>query len=271
MCLPACIPTVAARLRAEPGRRRFLKAAAFAPAAAAAAALSAPVFAQNPRQIADLTHSFTPEFPTFAGTPGLSINILASGAYNAQEWTVNEHAGTHMDAPLHFSADGLSADQIPHEQLISPLAVVDIREKAQQNPDAQLTPDDLQKWENQNGPLPQNAVVAMLSGWGELTRSPKFRGADDQNTLHFPGFHPEAAHMMMSERQIVGMAVDTLSLDYGPSADFEVHYAWLPSGRWGLECVNNLHKLPPVGATLFAGAPKVKGATGGQSRLLAVF
>ena len=269
MCLPNCLPTVAARLRAEPSRRRFLKAAALAPAAAAA--FTAPVFAQGaPRRVVDLTHPFGPEFPTFFGEPGISVNILASGKYNAQEWLVNEHAGTHMDAPLHFSENGLSADQVPAEQLVSPLAVVDIREKAAANPDAQVTPDDLRQWESRNGTLPENACVAMLSGWGKLTNSPKFRGADDDGALHFPGFHAEAADMMMRERNVVGMAVDTLSLDYGPSSAFEVHYSWLPTGRWGLECVAELEKLPPVGATLFAGTPKVRGATGGQARLLAV-
>ena len=271
MCPPNCLPTVAARMRAEPARRGFLKAAALAPAFAAAAALAPPAFAHGPRRrVVDLTHVFGPEFPTFFGEPGIAVNILASGKYNSQEWLVNEHAGTHMDAPLHFSENGLAADQIPPEQLVSPLAVVDIREKAAANPDAQVTPDDLRRWESRNGPLPENACVAMLSGWGELTASGKFRGEDSGGTMHFPGFHSEAAEMMMTERRVVGMAVDTLSLDHGPSSDFEVHYSWLPTGRWGLECVAALEKLPPLGATLFVGSPKVRGATGGQSRLLAV-
>ncbi len=42
-----------------------------------------------------------------------------------------------------------------------------------------------------------------------------------------------------------------------------MHYAWLPSGRWGIECIANLEALPAKGATLIAGAPKIKGATGG--------
>ena len=266
MCHPNCIATVAERLGAEPPRRRFLKAAAMAPLAAA---FAPPVFAQSAK-IIDLTHPFSPDFPTFSGKPGISVNILASGSYNSQEWLVNEHAGTHMDAPLHFSENGLSSDQIPPEQLISPLAVVDIRRKSADNPDAELSPDDLQMWESQNGRIPENAVVAMLSGWGELTGAPKFRNADQDGTMHFPGFHPEAAEFLMTERQVVGMAVDTLSLDHGPSSDFPVHYSWLPTGRWGLECVARLDTLPPVGATLFVGSSMVVGATGGQTRLLAV-
>ena len=275
MCLPNCLPTVARRMRDEPPRRRFLKAAALAPVAAvpALSPLSPAALAQNAdggRRVVDLTHVFTPEFPTFYNGTGITVNILASGSYNSQEWLVNEHAGTHMDAPLHFSENGLSADQIPPEQLVSPLAVVDIREKSHANPDAQLTPDDLRRWESANGEIPQGAVVAMLSGWAEFVHSKKFRNADDDGTMHFPGFHPEAAEFMMTERNVVGMAVDTLSLDHGPSADFPVHYDWLPTGRWGLECVAEMHQLPPVGATIFVGSPKVRGATGGQTRILAL-
>lgn len=88
--------------------------------------------------------------------------------------------------------------------------------------------------------------------------------------MHFPGFHADAAAFLMEERQVIGMAVDTLSLDYGRSADFAVHYAWLPSNRWGLECVANLASLPATGATLVVGGPKVLGATGGPSRVMAL-
>jgi kynurenine formamidase len=88
--------------------------------------------------------------------------------------------------------------------------------------------------------------------------------------LHFPGFHPESTDWLMKERRVRGMAVDTMSLDYGASKDFKTHYAWLPSGRWGLESVANLDRVPPRGATLVVGAPKIRGATGGPTRVLAL-
>jgi kynurenine formamidase len=66
------------------------------------------------------------------------------------------------------------------------------------------------------------------------------------------------------------LAVDTLSLDHGPSTGFETHVVWLPTGRWGLENVANLGLAPPVGATIVVGAPKIKGATGGPTRVLAL-
>jgi kynurenine formamidase len=66
----------------------------------------------------------------------------------------------------------------------------------------------------------------------------------------------------------VGLAVDTLSLDPGSSKDFRTHATWLPAGRWGIENIANLEQVPPTGATLIAGVPKVQGATGAPARIL---
>jgi kynurenine formamidase len=182
---------------------------------------------------------------------------------------VNEHTGTHIDAPLHFSADGRSVAEIPIENLVVPLVIIDIREKASANADAQVTPDDVKAWVSKHGPIPDKACVAMLSGWDAFASGPKFRNADDKKAMHFPGFHVEATKMLAETTSASGIGVDTLSLDFGPSPDFAAHYAWLPTGRWGLECLANLASLPAKGATLVIGAPKIRGATGGPCRVMA--
>jgi len=89
-------------------------------------------------------------------------------------------------------------------------------------------------------------------------------------TFHFPGFSPEAAAWLLRERRVAGIAVDTMSLDNGTSGEFKTHQLWLPSGRWGLENVANLDKVPEAGATLVVGAAKVKDATGGLARVMAL-
>ena len=43
--------------------------------------------------------------------------------WNATRLDLYSHCGTHMDAPIHFSADGAPADQIPAEDLVVPLVV----------------------------------------------------------------------------------------------------------------------------------------------------
>jgi kynurenine formamidase len=257
-------------------RRGFVHGAGLAAAAGAAAAVAPPVRAAEPRsftRVVDLTHVLGPDFPTYDGGSNLEMETLvtlAKDGYNMYRWQLVEHTGTHMDAPIHFGEGVQSADEIPIENLVVPLAIVDIRAKAQDDADAQLTPDDLQAFEAEHGPIPDGACVAMLSGWDARASGPEFRNADGDGVMHFPGFHIEAAQYLMGERGAVGIAVDTLSLDYGRSADFATHYAWLPTNRWGLEAVARLAELPPTGATLVAGGPKIKGATGGPSRVLAL-
>lgn len=196
------------------------------------------------------------------------MTALEKDGYNMYRWHVVEHTGTHMDAPIHFS-DQSDASKIPVEQLVVPLVVVDITARAADDPDTQLTPDDIEAWVASNGELPDGCCVAMNSGWGDHLRSDKFRNADSDGVMHFPGFHAEASAMLL-ERNVNGIAVDTLSLDHGASKDFATHYSWLPANRWGLECVANLGEMPPVGATLVVGGPTIEGATGGPSRIIAL-
>jgi kynurenine formamidase len=88
--------------------------------------------------------------------------------------------------------------------------------------------------------------------------------------MHFPGVHVDAAQMLLEERHVVGLAVDTLSIDHGPSTEFPTHRKWLPAGRWAVEGLANLAKLPAVGATIVVGGPTIVGATGGPSRIFAL-
>ena len=255
--------------------RRDLFKAAPAAAVGAAGALAAPEALAQARRVVDLTHTLSEDFPTFGGSPGVTrekpVDFEKDG-YNLYVLTVNEHTGTHLDAPLHFSADGASVDEIPVERLACPLCVVDIRGKAAENPEAQVTPDDLRAWIGSHGPIPDGACVAMNSGWGDKVGGLGFRNADSARpgTLRFPGFHVEAAEMLMEETGAVALGVDTLSLDHGPSPDFATHYAWLPTGRYGIECMANLDQLPASGATLMVGAPKTRGGTGGPARVMAL-
>ncbi|MDA5557984.1 cyclase family protein [Shimia sp. MMG029] len=254
-------------------RREFFRAGAAAGAVAAVGATSAtPVRAHNHGGITDLTYSLSPEFPTYGGAPGFGTEAVfefAKDGFNLLNLTIAEHTGTHIDAPLHFSADGHSVDEIPVENLIAPICVVDIAARAAEDADTTVTPDDLKAWIADNGEIPDGACVAMHSGWGAHVATERFRGFDGQ-AQHYPGFHVEAAQMLMEETGAASIAVDTLSLDPGNSADFATHYAWLPSNRFGIENVANLDKLPASGATVFIGAPKFAGGTGGPARIIAM-
>ncbi|WP_205909035.1 cyclase family protein [Neorhizobium lilium] len=263
-------------------RRGLLKSGfTFGLGAATAVASNPPVaIAATSAKIAfsetiDLSHALYEGFPTFSGDKWFTVEHLATFAkdkVNLNRWTIVEHSGTHVDAPIHFSADGMTADMIPISDMIVPLVVIDIRARAADNPDTSLTPDDITRWEAKNGVLPEGCCVVMNSGWHKLLGNPKFTGNDDQKRNHTPGFHAEAAHFLITERKVKGIGVDTLSLDTGLNSGgaFPVHYEWLGSGRWGVECLANLDAIPEVGAHLLLGTPKVRGATGGPTRAIAL-
>jgi kynurenine formamidase len=166
----------------------------------------------------------------------------------------------------------MSVDLIEIADLVVPLAVIDIRARAAEDADAALTPDDIKAWEAANGELPEGCCVAMNSGWHKLLNQPKFTGRDAEGRNHTPGFHAETAEFLITERQVKGIAVDTLSLDRGlaSAGEFPVHYQWLGSGRWGVEAIAGLDDLPAKGAMLVVAGPKVRGGTGGPSRVIAL-
>lgn len=225
------------------------------------------------RQLVDLSHVLSPGFPLFPGGQPMTNETLVTvekDGYYLNRVSYGEHSGTHMDAPNHFIKGGTSAENLPIENFIVPLAVCDISAKAAQNPDAEVTIDDLVAWERAHGRLLPNSFVMMNSGWDTRASDPKaYLNADSSNTMHFPGFSPEASAFLVNSRQISGIGVDTLSLDFGAASTFKTHVNILGAGKYGLENVANLGKLPPRGATLMVGVPRFENGSGGPVRLIA--
>ncbi len=225
--------------------------------------------------VLDLTHPLSPAFPIWPGNVPIKVTntaTIAKDGYFANQWLLAEHHGTHLDAPAHFAPKGVTAERLDAACLLVPAVVIDIRERARKNADAVVTIDDLKAWEKAHGRLPRQCGVFLNSGWdAKAGDAQAFLGLDRSKTLHFPGFSKEACAFLLAERDVAGLAVDTLSLDFGASKEFAVHKLWLGAGKWGLECVANLGQLPPAGVTVFVGAPKVVGASGGPTRVLAVW
>mgnify|MGYP001827119310 CR=1 FL=1 len=206
MCHVCVMESVKARMLS---RRQFLSAAPAATIGAAGLATASRATAQTSGRVVDLTYAIDEAFPTWSGPPGISIEQLAKfeeSGFNAFSLQVGDHTGTHIDAPLHFSADGQSVEEIPAESLICPLCVIDIREKADANDDAEVTPEDLSAWISRNGDIPDGALVAMNSGWQQHVETPKFIGFDGDGVRHYPAFHVEAAQMLMENTGAVALS-----------------------------------------------------------------
>jgi kynurenine formamidase len=230
------------------------------------------------KRILDLTHTLSKDFP-FIPVPGITfpfaltpIATLEKNGVAANRWSIHEHIGTQIDAPNHFAAGGKGLDALAVESLVVPLAVIDIRKRAGGDADTAVTVADIAAWERQHGRLPENAAVFMYSGWdARVGHAQAFINADATHTMHFPGFSSDAAAFLLEERVVAGIGVDTLSIDPGLDKKFRTHALWLGGGKWAVEAVANLGQVPAAGATVFIGAPKVKDATGGPVRILAVW
>ncbi len=254
-------------------RRDLFRGSAAAGLATAATGLvgARAAMAQGTGRVVDLTHTYDEAFPTYDGAPGIAYEpAVRYEDANYQLWklTLFEHTGTHIDAPLHFTEDGTSVDALEPASLMCPLCVIDIAAKAMDDANAMVTAEDVEAWISANGDIPAGSCVAMMSGWAAKVGDPSFRNTPD-GTLAFPGFAREATDMLL-EMDVAAIGVDTLSLDPGNSADFAVHFSWLPAGRYGIENLANLDRMPAAGATVFVGAPKHRGGTGGPARVMAV-
>jgi kynurenine formamidase len=273
MCLPGTIEAVREQ-QPQLTRRTVLAGGG---AAALAALLPGEATAQKRRgrrrsRVVDLTHTFTAGFPVYVGAAPTrrTINNYTPDGYYAQEWTFGEHSGTHMDAPGHFVEGGRLTPQLKARELILPVVVIDISQRAASDPDAVVTVDDLRRYERRHGRISRTALVAMNAGWDAKLGTPEFTGGS-LGDYHFPGFGEDAIDFMIRRDRGAAIAVDTLSLDPGNSATFPVHNKWLAADKYGLENVKNLGKLPPRGATAIVGVIPWQAGSGGPARVLATY
>jgi len=193
--------------------------------------------------------------------------------YASARYAASEHGGTHIDSPIHFGKDQATTEQIPLSRLIGPAAAIDISAACEKDPDYRLSVADIVSWERKHGSIPDGAIVLVHTGWGKFwSERKRYLGSDatgDATHLHFPGISREAAEFLVTRRKISGVGIDTASLDHGPSKDFIAHQIINGANIYGLENVANLEQVPATGATLIALPMKIKGGTGGPTRIIA--
>ena len=231
--------------------------------------------------IVDLSHAYgedTLYWPTSPSTfekEELSFGQTAGGwFYSAYSICTPEHGGTHLDAPIHFAADGLATDSIPLEDLIGNAVVIDISRQAAADRNYRLSAKDVRAFEDQHGRIQPGDIVLLRTGWSRFWPDAKaYLGDDtpgDASRLEFPSFGAEAARVLVEERQVAVLGVDTASTDFGKSTDFIVHRIAAARNVSNLENLTNLDRLPPKGALVFALPLKIAGGSGGPVRVVAL-
>jgi isatin hydrolase len=210
------------------------------------------------------------ELPTGACTCSL-------GPYVTHFFILDEHAGTHVDAPSHYFRDGDSSEKIDLSKLIGPAAVVDLRHldgEAENGASPPITVAHLEAWEEEHGHFEPGEVVLLLTGWTKHY----VRGEDGRAFLHEPVVlqsrpawpAPEAdAAIFLHERGVTTVGIDAPSVGSAEEGN-EVHRAGLSREMAFIEGLTNLERLPARGASFVFLPLKIAVASGAPGRAIAV-
>ncbi|XP_015928189.1 isatin hydrolase [Parasteatoda tepidariorum] len=227
-------------------------------------------------QLVDLTHVFDNTTLYWVTEPSLVLNVTYNGTlpdkniwYQKDQIYGATHGGTHMDAPCHFAKGRWCVSDIPLERLVVPAVVVDVSQEV--NSDSHLTKDLLLAWEDIHGQIPDNSLLLVYTGWSKYWPDRlNYTGTEEKNisALKFPSIKAEAAEWLVAKRKVVGVGIDTMSVDI-PNERPSTHVALMTNNIYGLENVNNLDQLPPTGAMVYVMPMKLKSASGAPCRLLA--
>ena len=121
-----------------------------------------------------------------------------------------------------------------------------------------------------HGQVPRGSAALFRTGWDAFADDHE-RYMGPAGDLHFPGVSEEAALLLVEQRGVAGVGIDTLGIDPGNVSEFSVHrHATLLHGVWNLECLVNLDQVPPVGALLIVGALPLAGGSASPARVLAL-
>jgi len=179
---------------------------------------------------------------------------------------------TMVDAPVLLKPGGKGAAALDTGALIGPAVVLDVRALlARGDPDIAITEDWIVRFEKEHGPLPSGCFVLLLTGWdGHFDRPELYLNRDARGKLHFPGFSREAVRFLISERDIRAIGTDAASVDLGLDSELGAHRVLFEAGKYAIENLRGLERLPVVGATLIVAPQPIEGAARVPARVLAL-
>ena len=219
-------------------------------------------------KVVDLSHTFEKSMPRpqvpYGHIPWKSYE--KGDEFNTFMFLVFEHAGTHVDAPIHLGGvEGQSIDEIPPEKWMGQCNVLDMSHKKEKE---EVSAEEVLNWESENGEIEEDSIVLFNFNW-EKNWTTNY-GVENQPYLkNNPGLSEEAAKILVKRGvKLVGGDTPTIDSDRNPTEP--AHRVLLPAHVLVLENAKNLGKLPPKGA-YFIGLPlKIKNGTGCPVRAIAL-
>ena len=238
--------------------------------------------------VVDLTNTLSTDFPVivlpseFGQCEPFRMEIVSRYDGDGPAWywnniSMNEHTGTHFDAPAHWITGrdivNGTVDAVPPKDFVHPAVVIDISAEAAGDEDFIVTRSFLEAWEQANGPIPPRHWILLRSGWSHRVGTLSYLNLKDDGA-HSPGPDADAMRFLVLERECVGLGVETVGTDAGQSSHFDeplpAHSILHGNGRFGLQCLTNLDQLPIFGAVIVATPLKIKGGSGSPLRVVAL-
>lgn len=221
-------------------------------------------------RIVDLSHVITQDMPHL---PGEALTQLARPTDDAvaQALQISVRSGTHLSAPAALSREYTTVDRISPRDIVVPIVVLDVRDRAQDDPEYLLSVDELRAWERYHGRIPAGAIVLLATGWDMRWGSPgEYLNLDERQVPVVPGFGAAAVELLLQQRQVGGLGIDTPNIDGRAISSDSPSRQVLADGRLLLENLTNLEQLSPTGSTLMIGALKIQAGAGSPVRALAL-
>lgn len=182
--------------------------------------------------------------------------------------------GTHVDPPVHFVKGLRTLEDIPLEEMILPLLVIDVHQKVELNNDYQVSMDDIKEWEERNGQIPDKSFVALRTDWSKRWPSPeRMRNRDVNGISHSPGWSKEVIDYLALTRNVTAIGHETLDTDPGirsGAGEWPLQTYYMGLNKYQIENMKSLDQLPEKGATIVASWAVPKDGSGFPARVFAI-
>jgi arylformamidase len=165
------------------------------------------------------------------------------------------HVGTHVEAPLHFLADGGDTASLTIEQLMGPAIVLDFRDKGVSEP---ITLDDMKA----AGDIRVGDRVITMTGRHTQYRTPQ---SHDR-----PYITEEAVRWLVEDRKINCLGTDSSGFEVRGVDHHPNHRLTMKAGIPVIECLTNLVELRQQRIFLIALAWPVVGLDACPIRAIAI-
>jgi kynurenine formamidase len=220
--------------------------------------------------VVDLSHPLEEQMPVWPTLSRFYHTLWCSIHYGdnatAYQLIMNEHTGTHVDAPGHYMPPGHPmhrwVDEVPLEQWMGRAAIVDCRDVP---PLGAVPAQRMLDWEANYGRIRPGDIAVFNFGWCSKWA---VRPDDLEFMKDWPGLGLDCAELLV-ERGVKAVGVDTLSPDVFMAPGDPIHRALLGQGIVIIENLANLDSLPPT-CYLMALPLKVKGGSGSPIRAIAL-